>query len=74
MVSQKTDTEMWPVQASDHNWALLAGPRGEGEWVHSGITEGATVHMGEITVFNPHYLKLSYSNEENHILHFANDL
>ena len=29
---------------------------------------------GKITVFNPHYLKLSYSNEENHIIHFANDL
>lgn len=47
---------------------------GEGEWVHSGITQGATVHMGKIIVSDPHYLKLSWINEESRIIHFANDL
>ena len=59
-----TEPEMLPVQASDHNWAQSAG-RGEGEWVHSGIAEGATVHSahGENNSLDPHYLKLSWINK-----------
>ena len=62
------------TRASVRSQLSPTGSRGEGEWVHSGITEGATVHMGKIIGSNPHHLKLSWISEKSRIIHFANDL